>query len=659
MTQSRNDSMIQFDHAVCSNLAEASCREWLETNGLGGFASSTITGLNTRRYHGLLVAATAPPAGRTALLSKLEETLVLNEERFELSCNQYPGAVHPQGYQYLQRFRLDPFPVFTYELEGVEVEKSVFMVHGENTTVIQYRLGSVPQGVICRLEVRPLVSFRNYHWTTHENDSINRELKVMRGLVSVNLYPGLPTLHFAHNAAGVNTEGDWYRRFQYEAERERGLDYEEDLFNPCVLVFNLEPGRNVVVIASTEVRNAAWANALLHQEVQRRKALAHKPGCQEEFVTQLARAADQYIVSRGEHKSVIAGYHWFADWGRDTMISLPGLTLATGRFDIASKILLEFARYVDGGMLPNRFPDSGGAPEYNTVDATLWYFEAVRAYLEATNDESLVHNQLYPVLVDIIAWHLKGTRYSIRVEENGLLHSGTAETQLTWMDASSGEKCITPRNGYAVEIQALWYNALRIVEALAVRFGATAAQQRFANMAALAYDSFNRIFWNERAGCLYDVIDGSERDGSIRPNQVFAISLPHSILEPEKAAGVLEVVERELLTPFGLRTLAPSDARYVGAYQGGQHARDSAYHQGTVWPWLLGPFITAYLKVHKQSREARARTSEWISNFKPHLDTAGLGQISEIFDGDPPHTPRGCIAQAWSVAELLRVAVQL
>ncbi|PYX87905.1 MAG: glycogen debranching protein [Acidobacteria bacterium] len=547
--------MIQFDHSVCSNLAEANRCEWLESNGLGGFASSTITGLNTRRYHGLLIAATAPPAGRTALLSKLEETLVLGENRFELSCNQYPETVHPQGYQYLQRFRLDPFPVFTYEVDGIELEKAVFMVHGENTTVVQYQLGnSAPRSAKCRLEIRPLVSFRDYHWTTHQNDAINRQAKVIPGMASIALYAGLPTLHLAHNAAAIDPQGGWYRRFQYEVERKRGLDYEEDLFNPCVLTFTLEPGQTAVVIASTEVRNAAWANALLHQEVVRRKSLLQNTNASDELLTQLTRAADQFIVSRRAHKTVIAGYPWFADWGRDTMIALPGLTLATRRFDIARNILLEFSQYIDEGMLPNRFPDSGGSPEYNTADATLWYFEAIRAYLEASGDESVVRDHLYPVLVDIIGWHVKGTRYNIRMEENGLLHAGTPDTQLTWMDAVSNAKCVTPRNGYPVEIQALWYNALRIMEALAIRFGATAAQQRFASMAGSAHESFNRLFWNEEAACLYDVIGDSGSDASIRPNQVFAISLPYSILEPAKAASVLEVVEHRTLRRRPART---------------------------------------------------------------------------------------------------------
>ncbi len=650
--------MIEFDPAICANLAEANRREWLETNGLGGFASSTITGLNTRRYHGLLIAATTPPAGRMALLSKLEETLIVGEKRFELSCNQYPGVVYPQGYNYLKRFRLDPFPVFTYEVEGAEIEKSLFMVHGENTTVIQYKLGGEPAGnQACRLEIRPLISFRDYHWTTHENNAINREVKVVPGLASMTPYAGLPTLHLAHNATAIGTNGEWYRRFQYEVERERGLDYEEDLFNPCILFFDLDQEKSAVIIASTEIHRAASASTLLKQESARRKSLIQTAKLQGELLTQLTRAADQFIAARGEHRTVIAGYHWFTDWGRDTMIALPGLTLTTGRLDLAKSILLEFSYYVDRGMLPNRFSDSGEAPEYNTVDATLWYFEAIRAYLEAANDEVFVRDDLYPVLLDIIGWHVKGTRYGIHVDNDGLLSAGTPNTQLTWMDARHGNQCITPRYGKPVEIQALWYNALRIMEELAARFGDLDVRQRFEKMAAQAYESFNRLFWNEKAGCLYDVVGGSAPDASIRPNQIFAISLPYPVLELEKAHAVLDVVERELLTPYGPRTLSPADSRYRGRYEGGQ--RDRAYHQGTVWPWLLGSFITAYLKVYGKSGDARNKVSEWIRNFEPHLRIAGLGQISEIFDGDAPHTPRGCIAQAWSVAELLRVAAQL
>ncbi|HZR28306.1 MAG TPA: amylo-alpha-1,6-glucosidase [Terriglobales bacterium] len=652
--------MIEFDQAICANLAEANRREWLETNGLGGFASSTITGLNTRRYHGLLIAATTPPAGRMALLSKLEETLVVGEKPFELACNQYPGVVHPQGYNYLKRFRLDPFPVFTYAVEGIEIEKSICLVHGENTVVIQYKLAGLPSAnQSCRLEIRPLIAFRDYHWTTHENNAINREVNVTPGLASMAPYTGLPALHLAHNATAIGTNGEWYRRFQYEAERDRGLDYEEDLFNPCILFFNLDQEKSAVIIASTQIHRAASASTLLKQESDRRKSLMQAAKPQSEFLRQLTRAADQFIAARGDHQTVIAGYHWFTDWGRDTMISLPGLTLATGRFDLAKSILLEFSYYVDQGMLPNRFPDSGETPEYNTVDATLWYFEAVRAYLEAAGDEVFVRDHLYPVLADIIAWHVKGTRYGIHVDEDGLLHAGTPATQLTWMDAQHDNQCITPRNGKPVEIQALWYNALRIMEAFTARFVAPDAQQRFGKMAAFACESFNRLFWNEKAGCLFDVVGSAGPDASIRPNQVFAISLPYPILEPEKSPSVLQVVERELLTPYGLRTLSPGDARYIGHYAGDSGARDRAYHQGTVWPWLLGPFITAYLKVNGQSREARDKASQWLRNFEPHLAIAGLGQISEIFDGDPPHTPRGCIAQAWSVAELLRVAVQL
>ena len=650
-------AMIEFRQDVCGNLSEALSREWLETNGLGGFASSTIVGLNTRRYHGLLTAATKPPVGRFVLLSKLEETLVLGDRRFDLSANRYPGVVHPQGYQYLVRFRLDPFPVFTYAVEGLEIEKSVFMVQGENTTVVEYELRGAPAGA-CLLEVRPLIAFRDYHGTAHENGGLNPDVRQQAGLATVEPYQGLPPLHLAHDAVEIDATGDWYRNFEYDVERERGLDYREDLFNPLVAKFDLSYRRSATIIASTEPRDVRRAADLRRSEVERRRSVLKASPARDEFVRSLVAAADQFIVARGDQKTVIAGYHWFSDWGRDTMIALPGLTLLTGRADLARSILLAFAQHVDRGMLPNRFPDAGEAPEYNTVDATLWFFEAVRALVEYTNDHDFVRANLYRTLADIIDWHVRGTRYGIRVDGDGLLASGEPGVQLTWMDAKVGDWVVTPRQGKAVEIQALWYNALRVMEQLAHGFGDEAGRQRYAEMAALASSSFNRSFWNEEAGCLYDVVNADARDGSIRPNQIFALSLAHTMLPPDKAQRVLEAVERDLLTPLGLRSLAPGDPQYRGRYEGDPWSRDSAYHQGTVWPWLMGPFITAYVKVNDGTRKARARAAKWLEPFGEHLSQAGLGQVSEIFDGEAPHHPRGCTAQAWSVAELLRAAVE-
>jgi predicted glycogen debranching enzyme len=648
--------MINFGADTCRELDAALDREWLETNGLGGFASSTIVGLNTRRYHGLLVAATKPPVGRMVLLSKLEETVIIDGKRFDLSVNQYPGVIHPQGYHYQTRFRLAPFPVFTYAVEGLEIEKSVFMVQGENTVVVQYQLNSTGRSV--RLEVRPLIGFRDYHNTTHENGALDRTVACEDSLVSVAPYQGLPRLYLAHNANSVEAGSGWYRNFEYRAEQERGLDYREDLLNPLVFRFELTAGTSAAIIASTERNDVREVSRLRGNEIARRAAVANSVPVEDDLVRCLTTASDQFIVARGEQKTIIAGYHWFSDWGRDTMISVPGLTLATGRFEVARSILVEFAKYLDQGMLPNRFPDAGEKPEYNTVDGTLWYFEAIRAYIEYTGDYEFVRKNLYDVLNEIIAWHVRGTRYGIRVDDTGLLTSGEPGVQLTWMDAKVGDWVVTPRHGKPVEIQALWYNALRTTEELAARFGDSAGQKRFAKMATVVRWSFNRLFWNESAGCLYDVVNGGPPDASIRPNQILAVSLNHSMLARGRALAVVEVVARELLTPYGLRTLAPSDPRYIGRYSGDQFARDSAYHQGTVWPWLFGPFLSAYVRVNGGTAEARMQAAKWLEPFRSHLQQAGLGQISEILDGDPPHRPCGCIAQAWSVAELLRAAVE-
>ncbi len=659
--------MIRFGPDICGNLNSALSREWLETSGLGGFASSTIVGLNTRRYHGLLVAATRPPVGRMLLLSKLEETLVLGEQRFDLSANQYPGVVHPQGHRFLKEFRLDPFPVFVYEVEGLELEKSVFMVQGENTTVVQYslrgkgaeRIGQPrTAGPHCRLEVRPLIAFRDYHSTTHANDSLNRNVEAAPGLATVVPYQGAPALHFAHDATGLQAGGDWYRNFEYTVERARGLDFQEDLHNPLTLIFDLARSGQATIIASTERRDAAQASALRTQEIARRKAVLAAAPADDDLVRALVAAADQYIVARGDQKTVIAGYPWFADWGRDTMISLPGLCLTTGRSDVARQVLLAFARVVDRGMLPNRFPDAGEAPEYNTVDATLWFFAAARAYRASTGDDAFVRENLYAALADIIEWHLRGTRYGIRVEEDGLLASGEPGVQLTWMDAKVGDWVVTPRYGKAVEIQALWYNALCVMEEFARACGDAPARERYAALAEKARASFNATFWNDAAGCLYDVVAGDARDASLRPNQIFAVSLPYSMLPPESARSVVEVVQRELLTPYGLRSLAPGDPQYRPRYEGDPRSRDSAYHQGTVWPWLMGPFVSAYCKVNRYSPRAREQARQWLAPLEQHLSEAGLGQIAEVFDADPPHRPAGCFAQAWSVAEILRALAE-
>jgi predicted glycogen debranching enzyme len=659
--------VLTIHQSECSNLASARGKEWLLTNGLGGYSSSTITGMNTRRYHGLLVAATTPPVGRTVLLSKLEETLVVDGERLDLSTNLYGGdTVHPHGYQYLHEFSLDPFPVFTFASPHFTITKSIFMVQGESTIVVEYVLAPGSDAHEISLEVRPLIAFRDYHSTTHENGAINGYVEQRPGSVKLKPYSDLPGLFIAHDADTVIPEGNWYRHFEYEIERERGLDFVEDLFSPLVFATSLTRHTRLTLIASTEEHAAADAANYRRAETARQEpAHVEQQGkrASSELIPILTKAAEQFIVARPPLKTIMAGYPWFGDWGRDTMISLPGLLLSTDQPEAARDILLQFLKFVDGGMLPNRFPDHGEAPEYNTVDGTLWFFDAIRHYVDYRSDQAwkdeaykLVEMSFYPALKDIVKLHLSGTRYGIKADGHGFLWAGDDSTQLTWMDAKIGDTAFTPRSGRAVEIQALWYNALRILEEFDRHFGDTVAANDHAEIADSLQNNFERVFWNEAGGYLYDVVGHSGGDTSIRPNQVIAISLRHCLLGQQRALQVLAVAERELLTPFGLRTLSPSDHQYRGVYEGNSWSRDSAYHQGTMWPWLAGPFFIAKLRFAEDQRKAVEETETWLAGFSRHLREAGLGQISEIFDGDAPWRPRGCFAQAWSVSELLKVA---
>jgi predicted glycogen debranching enzyme len=647
--------ILEFGRDVLSHADESLEREWLETNGIGGFASSTIWGVNTRRYHGLLVAATKPPVGRMVLLSKLEETVIVDGKRFELSTNRYPGVLHPRGFAHLVSFRLNPFPMFRYEIGEIAIEKTVFMVHGENTTVVQYTIFG-DRG--CTLEIRPLVAFRDYHALTHENAALRSAINDDGMQVSFQPYDGVPTLFFRYENGSPEKTGDWYRNFEYDRELERGLDFLEDLFNPFLIKTELNPGATTRIAASTSPQEAREFNLLREQELRRRRDVVARVSFENALATMLVKAADHYLVKRGQGQTILAGYHWFSDWGRDTMIALPGITLVTGRHDAARAILGEFALHVSQGMLPNRFPDTGEQPECNTVDAALWFFEAARAYLEYTGDRKFVLEQLYPKLKEIIDWYVAGTRYGIHVDADGLVYAGEAGTQLTWMDAKIDDFVVTPRRGKPVEIQALWYNALRIQQELA-RIAGDSLTEVFAHeIAERAHESFNLLFWNEELDCLYDVVDGDERDSSIRPNQILAVSLRHPLVDSERARKILLAVEKRLLTPLGLRSLAPSAPNYRPKFGGSAESRDSAYHQGTVWPWLMGPFMTAYLKVHRHSSEAVAKAKSLLRPFEEHLRTAGLGHISEVADGNAPHRPGGCIAQAWSVGELLRAIAE-
>jgi glycogen debranching enzyme len=693
--------MINFDAEACQNLDTALSREWLETNNLGGFASATVTGANARRYHGLLTAALRPPTGRLVLLSKLEETLVLDGERFDLSTNLYePTVVHPQGYRLQTNFRLDPFPFFTYEVSGARVEKTVFMPHGENSTVVRYRVHAPGAGA-ASLEIRPLVAFRDYHSLQREVLDIFLQAELRDNLVSLFKQDDGTRLFLAHDAAHASVEGHWYRRFEYPEERARGFAFHEDLFNPCLLVWDIGPDTTCNLIASTEERTAADAPTFEASERERRRnfgagiaepandksvrgetvtgeAVSGKAAGGatagdetagdetagdvegDDYVRTLVAAADQFLVRRGDDLgSVIAGYHWFTDWGRDTMISLTGLAFARRKFDAAREILLAFAAHMREGVIPNRFPDADEAPEYNNVDGTLWFVNAVGELARRTGDIEFVREHLYPRLKEFIEWHERGTIYSIRVDQDGLLSAGQEDVQLTWMDAKLGDYVVTPRAGKAVEIQALWYNALRAIEEIAARVGDDWMRNHARALAEHARASFHGLFWNEAEGCLYDYISpAGEPDAAIRPNQIFALSLPHPIMTGARARSVVATVARELLTPYGLRSLSPRDPDYRPRYEGDSYSRDTAYHQGTVWAWLIGPFVTAHLRAHDRTPASLEQARGFLRAFREHLTEAGVGQVSEIFDGDAPHTPRGCVAQAWSVAELLRCELE-
>jgi len=641
----KQDKLKDFNYALSL--------EWLETNGLGGYASSTVSGANSRRYHGLLVAAMHPPVGRTVLLSKLEETVLVDEKRFELSANQYPGAIHPQGFQYLKNFERNLFPEFVFEVGGVKLKKTITAIHGENTTLIIYDV--LEAGKKFELELLPLCSSRDYHSMSHANDSIYQGYLFQDGVFQTKNYENSPELFIKIPHSNFESTGHWYNNFEYSVEHYRGLDFREDLFNHGKFILTLKKGDKVGVIISTDDPSEKDAFELFAQEQKRREALV-SDFSENDRIKRFVLAADQFVVKRGDNlKTIIAGYHWFSDWGRDTMISLPGLCLTTGRYDDAKKILKAFAESVSEGMLPNRFPDFGEMPEYNTVDATLWYFHAIYKYDQYTGDKDFV-NSLLPILKGIVEWHYKGTRYNIHVDTDELLYAGQEGVQLTWMDAKVGDWVVTPRKGKAVEINALWYNALSIMEELLAQAGEVKEAEIFKQRAIRVHTSFNQKFWNKSLNYLYDFVDGDYKNDDLRPNQIYALSLPFPLLRKDKAQKVFKAVTEKLLTPRGLRSLSPDHKDYKPVYGGDQWHRDGAYHQGTVWSFLLGPYIDALVTI--KGSEGKAEASTILIAFFNHLNEAGVGTVSEIFDANPPHAPRGCMAQAWGVGEILRVAIE-
>lgn len=648
---------IDLDRAACSTLETAIGREWLVTNGLGGFASGTVSGVATRRYHGLLVAALAPPLGRTMLVAGLDVYAEYGGRCHPLSAHEYAdGTVFPDGYRHAEAFSLNGgVPTWTFAIGDARLTQFIWMGQGANSTYVRFRLENATGPV--RLRLSPLCTYRDYHAHAHAQAQGGWDLatSTIPDGIRIDSHPGASAYRLLCAGALWEPRGDWLWNVHHRLEAQRGLDSREDLFRPGEFVVDLAVGATTTLICTAETGAVDPPTAALGTDQRRRASLLlpllREPG----WVRQLALAADQFIVRRSAGDghpgaTVIAGYPWFGDWGRDTMISLPGLTLPTARPEVAARILRTFAGYLSDGMLPNRFPD-GSAPEYNTADATLWYFHAVESYRRATGDEAVIRD-LWPLLTEIVDWHLRGTRHGIGVDPaDGLLRAGEPGVQLTWMDAKVGDRVVTPRMGKPVEINALWHYALIVMAQLGVVMGDAVLTQRYELLAARVRESFRRRFWYAEGGHLYDVVDGpGGNDPSLRPNQIFAVSLPSGLLDGAQAAAVVAICQRELLTPMGLRSLASQDVRYVGHYAGGPAERDGAYHQGTVWAWLLGPFALAHYRVHGRRADARA----FLAGIGSHLAEACVGSVSEIFDGDAPHRPRGCYAQAWSVAETLR-----
>ncbi len=646
--------MTHINPATLHRFDQAISYEWLETNGLGGYASSTIIGAHSRRYHGLLVAATQPPVKRVVMLSKLDETLHLQGgQSYELGTNKYQGTVYPNGYIFQQEFKQQLFPEFTYQLPGAKLKKTITAIHGENTVVITYELLE-SEGEV-KLDLRPMLSPRDYHNLAQANSDLNSDYKFEEGIFACKPYANQPDLYLSVPGSTFRFHPDWYYRLEYIQELERGMAGHEDLFSPGFFQLSISAGQKISVIASLHHPHGRQGEDLVKAEVERRKMVIKQSGYDDAFMQQLSLAADQFVAQRGSGlKTIVAGYPWFTDWGRDTMISLPGLCLATGRYEDAKKILLAFAQNVSQGMIPNRFPDNGESPLYNTIDGTLWLFVAVYKYLQVTGDKAFVLANLLPILGDILGWHERGTRHYIKADEDGLLAGGEDGYALTWMDAKAHDWVVTPRRGKAVEIQALWYNAWMIYASLLKEAKQPEAAQQVEQKAEKIRLAFVDQFWNPQSLALFDVVNGDDKDPSIRPNQIFAISLPFPLLDLDQSYQVLDTVERELLTPVGLRSLSPQDPSYQPLYQGDQYSRDGAYHQGTVWSWLLGPYLDALIRVRGGWGRDMARMV--IAKMQEHLGQAGIGNVSEIFDGASPFTPRGCTAQAWGVAELLRVA---
>ncbi|MHB8772228.1 MAG: amylo-alpha-1,6-glucosidase [Syntrophales bacterium] len=660
-------------------------REWLETDGRGGYAAGTLAGWHTRRYHGLMVANLPTPEGRYCLLSKLEDSLACGQEEYFFTHHRYPGSLFPPGPPLLREFTLARCPAFTYRTGTLLLHKQVILVQGTGDLLVRYDLERAPAGGLLRL--KPLLAYRGYHELARENPYLRSRTEGIADGFTIEPYGGMPPLSLRTSLASRFLPSPlWYRRFEYTEERERGFDWHEDLFMPGVIEVPCEQGETVILLATADPTGEDPA-ALWDAELARRgretsrdgemtgcgisprggprkgqsragvdgNELGGCPGDEGELLRALVRAGRQFLIRTPSGRpAVIAGYPWFGSWGRDTLISLPGLAFCTDRIGEGIEILAEIGRHEQEGLLPNFFSGDGRPEAYNTVDSSLLYFRAVQELYRVTGDAALIREGFWPVMTRIIRSFMIGTRFAIGMDERGLLHAGDGQNALTWMDATVGGTPVTPRDGYPVEINALWYNALCFARDLAELFAE--AGSCFGEAAARTRASFREAFWIPAGSYLGDVVRGGTLDTAVRPNQLFAVSLPFSPLSPPEQAGVVRKVREELLTPCGIRTLAPSDPAYRGRYRGSGPERDAAYHQGTVWPWLLGLYGEASLKVARdRAAEKEALRSHLCTFLRGHLPEAGIGSVSEVFDGDAPHRPGGCIAQAWSVAELIRL----
>jgi predicted glycogen debranching enzyme len=627
--------------------------EWLEADGLGGFASGTASGVRTRRYHALLVTATAPPAGRVVLVNGFDAWVDSPDGSVALTTQRYkPGVLYPDGASRIHSFSGGPWPTWTFDAASGRIIQEIFVEHGTGRTVVVWTRASGSGPVTLR--VRPFLSARDYHSLHHENGAFRFDVEEHDHTVAFRPYDGVPGVEFSRSGGSYRHAPDWYRQFLYTAESERGLDDAEDLASPGEFTWVLNDGDTAFWVVeamhngAVDVRAAAdvtrLATSIRNNERARRSALGDT----------LARSADAYIVRRRTGKTIVAGYPWFTDWGRDTFIAIRGLCLATGRLEDAREILLEWADAVSDGMLPNRFPDQGQLPEYNAVDASLWYIVAVHEFLArgAHLTTPAQRATLEEAILRTVRGYAAGTRFGIKLDHDGLLMAGVPGVQLTWMDACVGDWVITPRIGKPVEVQALWLNALAVAARL---------EGRWRHTLELGLASFDRRFWIEERGFLADVVDvdgvAGSRDETFRPNQILAIGgLPLVVFDGPRARRVVDAIEATLWTPLGLRSLAPSERGYAERYEGGPAARDAVYHQGTVWPWLIGPFVESWIKVHGNAaatrREARER---FLTPIRAHLETDGVAHVSEIADATPPFTPRGCPFQAWSLGELIRL----